>query len=208
MDPQWASQLGWVLLAWTLVTVADYASTIASARLYLQGVHEHIAFEGSLELTPAFQKDVDQLRWFSPRFALTWLLASAGLAAVWWLSVVYVGWVQPMQFLMGAVLLREAAILLRHARNLVLFGRGRGSPELEGYLRYRRPLMLYLSAGELWSYAAFYALLSLALSSWFMAGGAVACGVTGWQHWRMSRAASRALDAPAGTGRGTKMPGP
>jgi hypothetical protein len=194
MDPQWAGQLGWALLAWSLAYILDYGSTIASARLYLQGAHEHVIFEGSLELTPAFQNDVDNLRWFSPRFVGSWGLTSAALAGIWWIWVAFLGWTGPMQFLMGAMLLREAAILLRHVRNLLLFRRARSGQELEGSLRYRRPLILYLSAVELWSYAALYAVLSMMLSSWFMAGGAVACAVTGLQHWRMSRAAS--LSAP------------
>ncbi len=64
----------------------------------------------------------------------------------------------------------------------LIYRRARISRELEGSLRYRRPLMLYLSGGELWSFAVFCAILSLTLSSWFFAGGAVACAVTGWQH--------------------------
>jgi hypothetical protein len=193
MDPKWVGQVGWAVLAWSAVYLTDYASTIASARLYLQGAHEHITFEGSLELTPAFQKDVDQMRWVSPRFLRAWLLSSAALGAFWWISVAFLGWVEPMAFVVGALLLREAAILMRHARNLLLFHRVIHRQVLEGSLRYRRPLMLYLSAGELWSYAAFYSVLSMVFSSWFIAGGAVACAVTGWQHWRMSRAASRAV---------------
>lgn len=186
MDPGWAGELGWVLLAWSMVYIADYASTIATGRLYQQGAHEHIVFEGSMELTPAFQDDVDRLRWISPRFLLAWVASSAGVAAIWWLSVGFLGWVEPIQFVTGALLLREGAILLRHARNLLIYRRARRVDQLEGTLRYRRSLILYLSGGELWSFAAFYAVLSLVLSSWFFAGGAVACAVTGWQHWRLS----------------------
>ena len=187
MDPAWAGKLSWVLLAWTLVYFADYASTILTARLYRQGAYQHILFEGSMELSPAFQDDVDHLRWISPRFIVAWVGSSAGLVAIWWLSVGFLGWVEPMQVVAGALLLREGAILLRHTRNLLIYRRAQMGQELDGTLRYRRSLILFLSGGELWSFAAFYALLGLALSSWFFTGGAIACAVTGWQHWRMSR---------------------
>ncbi len=195
MDPRWAGELGWVLLAWTVVYIADYASTLVTAGLYFKGAQEHIVFEGSMELTPAFQSDVDRLRWVSPRFLFSWVASSVALGAIRWLSVDFLGWIQPMQFVVGALLLREGAILLRHARNLLLYLRARRTQEMEGRLRYQRSLMLYLSGGELFSFAAFYAILSLILSSWFLAGGAVACAVTGWQHVRMSRRARR--PAPA-----------
>jgi hypothetical protein len=189
MDPRWAGQLGWVLLAWSMVYIVDYGSTIVTARLYRQGAHLHIVFDGSMELTPAFQDDVNRLRWVSPRFLVSWAGSSAGLTAIWWISVRFFGWVQPMQFVAGALLLREAAILLRHARNLLVYLRARTPQQMEGTLAYRRSMMLFLSGGELWSFAVFYALLGATLSSWFMAGGAFACLVTGWQHVRMSRQA-------------------
>ncbi len=94
-----------------------------------------------------------------------------------------------MQFVVGALLLRECASLLRHARNLLLYLRARRTQEMEGRLHYRRPLILYLSGGELWSFAVLCAILGLTLSSWFFAGGGVACAVTGWQDLRMSHQA-------------------
>jgi hypothetical protein len=197
MDPPWATQLGWSLAAWSLVYWADYVSTIASARLYRQAAHEHIVFEGSLELTPTFQHDVDRLRWVSPRFLFAWALSLLGLSVIWWLSVAFLGWVQPMQFVLGALLLREAAVLLRHARNLLLFHRVSHDDGLDGQVRYQRGLMLYLSGGELLSFSLVYAVLGLALSSWFMAGGAVATAVTGWQHWRWSRSADGSRGSPS-----------
>ncbi len=72
--------------------------------------------------------------WSSPRPSKTTSTSCAGSArvscspgwrvrlawaAIWWLSVGFVGWIQPMQFLVGALLLRESVILLRHARNLL-----------------------------------------------------------------------------------------
>ena len=56
----WAGPLLWVVLY-----SSDYYLTIACARMYqAQNV---IVFEGSYEITPAFQSDVNALRLLSPR---------------------------------------------------------------------------------------------------------------------------------------------
>jgi hypothetical protein len=52
--------------------VSDYLLTIASVRLYQ--APDKVVFEGSYEITPLFQNDVNALRRISPRL----LLALAG----------------------------------------------------------------------------------------------------------------------------------
>jgi hypothetical protein len=60
------------LLLWAAVYSSDYAATILSARLYRAKAKEHLVFEGSYEVTPYFQKDVDSLRWVSPAAWTLW----------------------------------------------------------------------------------------------------------------------------------------
>lgn len=69
------------LLVWILLYVSDYTLTITCARLYRNGVNEKLVFEGSYEITPYFQKDIDTLRLASPRFLLILVLFS-GLLVV------------------------------------------------------------------------------------------------------------------------------
>src|SRR6266849_7562479 len=76
------------LAAWLLSYVADYFLTLYSARIYREGARDHFAFEGSLELTPYYQADIDRLRRVSPRFILAVLLSVVVLELVWWLSMV------------------------------------------------------------------------------------------------------------------------
>ena len=56
------------VVLWALLYISDYACTIASAGAYRAGVSEYIEFEGSFELTPYYQADVNALRHFSRRF--------------------------------------------------------------------------------------------------------------------------------------------
>src|SRR4051812_27132713 len=175
------------LAAWLLCYAADYYLTLYSARLYRQSAQAHITFEGSFELTPYYQRDIDGLRRVSPRFllALAWSVVLLGL--IWYLSGVGGKLPGMFQFFLGGVGLREAAILVRHARNIALFRAVRGGQGLQGQVQYARWLSLRQSATELFSFAALFGLLALVLGSWFLAGGAFACLVTGAQHWRRSR---------------------
>ena len=184
----------WLAVAiWVISYTADYYATIYTARLYQARARMFFTFGGSLELTPYYQRDVDQLRRWSPRFGLALLLSVIGIVLVWWLSV---GWLsQPdiFLFLMGALVLREAAVLLRHARNITLFRYARDTDGLTGQVSYARWLVLKLSAIELISFALLFCLLFLLAGRWFFLGGGVACLTTGYQQWRLARK----TDSPA-----------
>ena len=134
-------------ITWAVVYVSDYVLTITSARLYR--TQHNIVFEGSYEITPVFQKDVDALRTISPRFVIT-LVAS--MAYVWLVRRIappsedydlYPG-------VLGALFLLEAAVHVRHLRNLFVFGR---TSLLQGRLVYDRCLLLRMSSLELLLFA-------------------------------------------------------
>src|SRR5260221_9653289 len=175
------------LAAWLVSYAADYYLTVYSAGLYRQHAQAHITFQGSFELTPYYQSDIDALRRVSPRFILAVMWSVLLLEVIWYLSVVVLKVPELFEFLLGGLVLREAAILLRHLRNVVLFRAVRGGQGMQGQLQYARWLTLRQSAAELLGFGALFGLLALALASWFLAGGAFACLVTGAQHWRRSR---------------------
>ena len=60
------------ILCWAALFISDMHLTVTCARMYQAGVRDHIVFEGSYELTPYHQADIDALRRFSPRFLLRW----------------------------------------------------------------------------------------------------------------------------------------
>lgn len=47
------------VVLWDLLYISDYALTISCARLY--GQQETIVFDGSYEITPFFQRDINSL---------------------------------------------------------------------------------------------------------------------------------------------------
>jgi len=181
----------WVgLIIWVALFIGDYAFTITCARLYRRGVNEKIAFEGSFELTPLYQKDIDSLKTFSPRFLLVIVLVVALLSASWYMdSLVEI----PAFYLivLGNFLGLQFAIHMRHLRNFFLFRAILNSDMVRGRIEYRRPLILSQSSLELFTFAILFAILALFTGSWLILGGTLGCLSTAFKHWQLSRKAMK-----------------
>ena len=177
------------LLIWSLVYIGDYGLTILSAGLY-QRVKHVIEYEGSFELTPQFQEDINALRLISPRFILALMLSWMLLVIGWLAFTIWLDIAVFFAMLYGAVMVREGVIYLRHMRNLSLFrALDKGSGGLEGHLRYERWLIYQSSAKELWNAGILFLLLAVWVNSFFLLGGTISLVVTGLQHWRLGKIA-------------------
>lgn len=179
----------WVaLLIWVTVYALDYAMTIRGARLYDATGKTYVTFEGSYELTPYYQKDIDALRPVSIRFVVMLGVSSVAIGLVWLLSIRIVFIPQAFSFLMGGLLLRQAVVLMRHANNIWLYRYfGKQPDDVQGHIHYGRRVVLRRSAFELASFAALYLLLFAVVGEWFFAGGAFACLAMAFQHGRLAR---------------------
>ncbi len=172
------------LSVWIVLFVSDYTLTTICAKLYRAGVCNKIVFEGSYELTPYFQRDIDSLRVVSPRFLLALLLNSTLLFIVWWLvppsvSHLYI-------FLLGALILIQLSVHIRHIRNLFLF-RAAATDAVRGRIEYSRPVLLRASSIEMISFSGMLLVLFAFTQSWFVLGGCVACLSLAAKHWRLAR---------------------
>lgn len=157
------------LVIWGITYVSDYYLTLCSARLYITNLKEQIVFGGSYELTPQFQKDVDALRVFRPRFVLILLLSAIGIFLIWALAVVFIDVPQLFALAMGGAIFRELAVHARHVRNIVLFRAARGGG-ISGRIEYARWLTLRLSAAELLTLGGLFLAAFLAAGViWFSA---------------------------------------
>jgi hypothetical protein len=174
------------LVIWTVLYISDYSLTIACARLYQAGARDKIAFEGSYEITPYYQRDINSLRRVSPRFLAALILSLVLLSVVWWLGMES-PWPPMYSFMLGAMVLVELAIHMRHVRNLLLFRALVGSDAVRGRIEYPRRLMLRMSSLELLAFSGLFGVLFLFTGSWFILGGALACLSLGAQHLRLAR---------------------
>lgn len=93
----------------------------------------------------------------------------------------------PYIFGLGAMILLELAIHMRHARNLIIFRAVNEPGAVRGRVEYSRRFQLKISALELVSYSALYFLLFVFTFSWFFLGGAASCLMTARKHWRLRR---------------------
>jgi len=179
----------WPCLAiWVLLYISDYALTIRCARLYRGGVNEKLVLEGSYEITPFFQKDIDSLRRISPRFVAMLFVSSGLLVTVWFLSSqsapeLYI-------FASGSLILLELTVHTRHLRNLSMFRAMSKSDCVKGRIEYSRSLILRMSSGELFVFSGMYLVLFAFTQSWFVLGGAATCLSTAIKHRRLARKAA------------------
>jgi hypothetical protein len=188
-------------LLWAAVYISDYRMTLMCARMYQ--AQQAIVFEGSYEITPLFQADVNALRRLSPRFVIALVASTAWLAVVQHTSSapgsssLYAG-------VLGALLLLQAAVHLRHFRNWFLF---RNVKAVQGRVFYPRALMLQASAIELVGFSALYLTLFLLTASTFILGGAIACGVLVLNHYRLVQRHLASTSTPAVSTRVDATPG-
>ena len=194
MDQNSSIQNIWLVIAiWSIIYFADYYLTIFAAKKYRQYFQEQISYEGSYELTPEFQKDVNQLRLISPQFLFRWLLSIPLILFLWWVVFEELGRPEFFYFVIGAITLREAVVILRHFRNLTAYYFGGKEGGINGNLEYKRWFILKQSAADLLGYSILFLFFAIIVRSWFFFGGTIGCLVVAFQHWRLSK---KALEAP------------
>ncbi len=184
------------LVLWILLYSSDYFLTILGARLYLSGVNERIVYEGSYELTPYYQRDIDALRLLSPRFLRALLVSLASLSLVWWLTR-QSDTPELYSLLLGAMVMLEIAVHKRHFQNIFMFRAITKPGAAKGRIEFSRSLTLRQSAVELFVMAAVFLLLAGLTRSWFVLGGALTCSSTAAKHLQLARAAPQAQSVAA-----------
>lgn len=194
----WLLQNVWlVTILWALVYISDYYLTIYSARQFAGPMRRHIQVEGSFELTPVFQKDVDALKMFSPAFFSRLLISLALIPAIYVVALNLFENLFLYEFLIGGLFLRSASIHLRHLRNVTTAILVRRPGSMRGKVENSRWLTLRLSGAELMGFGVLFLLAALVASSAFFLGGGVITSITGIQHWAMARKMQPALPAAA-----------
>jgi len=174
------------LIAWIGLYVSDYSLTMSCARMY-RGGQQTISVEGSFEITPYYQKDVDALRRFSLRFALALVWGIILLSAIWRLTEQAEPAHWPYLIALGGLILTELAVHMRHIRVLFLLRAALANQGVHGRIEYTRPLALRLSSVEFLAFAGMFLVMFGVTRSWFVLGGAVGCMAIAWKHARLRR---------------------
>ena len=182
----WLATNPWYgVILWIILYTSDYYLTLYSAR----GFREigHFQFEGSFELTPQYQKDIDSLRPFSRLHLILLVAYSALILILWWLTRLsgFLEWTYPLY--LGMFLLLEVAVHLRHLRNIALIRELKKNGGVEGQVIYRKWFSYRISALELYLHATLFLLISMLTYSLFFLGGTIVCYGMGVRHSRMAK---------------------
>jgi hypothetical protein len=175
------------VILWVILYISDYYLTVYSAR----GFREvgHFQFEGSFELTPQYQKDIDALNPVSRRHIMLLVLYSLLIVLIWWFTQRLLFFPWTYLFYLGMFLLIEVTVHLRHLRNVSLIRELRKGGGVEGEIRYRKWFSYRISASEFYLYSALFLIFAVLAYSPFFLGGAVMCFGTGIKHSRLAKKA-------------------
>jgi len=175
------------VILWIMLYMSDYYLTIYSAR----GFREigHFQFEGSLELTPQFQNDVDNLRPVSKRHILLLIVTTLLIFVLWWMTRISILIEWTYSLYLGIFILLEVAVHFRHLRSIAIIREIRKNGGVEGQIFYRQWFSYRNSANELYITGTFFLLVALLTFSLFFFGGALACYGTAIRHGLWARKA-------------------
>jgi hypothetical protein len=175
------------VVLWVILYISDYYLTIYSAR----GFREigHFQFEGSFELTPQYQKDINALKPVSKLHLTLLVLYSLLIIFIWWFTrlLIYFPWTYLLY--LGMFLLLEVAVHLRHLRNISLIREIRKNGGVDGQISYRKWFTYRISASEFYTFSALFLIIAVLSYSTFFLGGAIMCFGTGFKHSRLAKKA-------------------
>jgi len=184
----WLARSPWPgVVLWIILYISDYYLTIYSARGF-RGIG-HFQFEGSYELTPQFQADVDALKRISARHIALLVLCSILIVTLWWVIVRLLALPWLYNLYLGLFLLVEVAVHLRHLRNVFLIREIRKHGGVEGQISYRKWFSYRVSAFEFYSMGTLFLMVAVLSFSSFFLGGALVCFGTGLKHSRLAKKA-------------------
>ena len=184
----WLAASPWPgVAAWIILYISDYNLTLYSAR----GFREvgHFQFEGSFELTPQFQKDINSLNRVS-RLHLTLLFVYSLVIYLLWLATVK--WLNSpwaYELYLGMFLLLEVAVHMRHLRNVFLVREIRRNGGVEGEITYHKQFSYRISAFDFKLFGGLFLIVAILGSSLFFLGGAIMCIGFGFRHDSLAKKA-------------------
>jgi len=164
----------WIGLAlWVVSYLCDYYMTLYANRLRMQYTAPYIEIEGSFELNPYYQKDIDSQRKVSSRFIFMLLFVSGWLAFTWFLAdmVHITALIFPVA--LGIFLIPEFNVLGNHIILISTFRMMSVPGAAEGHLKQARWMIVRATAHRMGYWALFCFILFLLTGNLLLFGGAL-----------------------------------
>jgi hypothetical protein len=174
----------WLVAAlWGILSIFDFVATLLYSKAYHEFLSETVQYEHSVEMNPNFEKDVGQLRWFSPRYILSMLSVAVllGLVGLWLPATLF-------EALAGAALLLVLITDLRHIENLSMVWFLKSNPEdFKGRIEQSYKLSQRRVAVGGFNIGVLYFLISLLTGRVFFVGGVLISVLYAVRHFLLSR---------------------
>jgi len=158
-----------VALSWAVLSLFDFSATMLYSKAYRDFLSSTVIYERGVEMNPMFEKDVKQLRWFSPRYFLLMLGVTflVGFTGKWFPTKTF-------EMLAGTVILLVLAIDLRHIENLSLVWFLKSDPEgFKGKIEQSYKLSQRRVAVNAFSTGILYLIVFLLTGRIFFIGGTI-----------------------------------
>ena len=178
-----------VAVVWGVLSILDFMGTMLYSKAYREFLSANVSYEGGMEMNPAFEKDVQQLRWFSPRYIISMLsVAILIILAGRWFSALW------FETLAGAALLLVFVTDLRHIENLSMVWFLKSDPEgFEGKIEQSYKLSQRRVAVGVFNIGMLYLAVFLLTQRLFFVGGGIICVLFALRHYLLS---NRQLSKP------------
>ena len=174
----------WLVAAlWGILSVIDFSATLLYSKAYREFLSETVEYEHGVEMNPTFEKDVQEVRWFSPRYIILMLTVAllVGLAGMW----LPLRW---FEMLAGAALLLVFITDLRHIENLTVVWFLKSDPEgFKGRIEQSYKLSQVRVAMGGFNIGLLYFLIFILTGRVFFAGGALICVLYAVRHYWLSK---------------------
>jgi hypothetical protein len=177
---------------------ADYSLTHLGARASAR-VRDKWRIEGSYEMNPAWERQIDSGRWFGWRVVLVPAALAVLLAVLRILAGFVDFYADPAYFgfAVGSMLLIQGPILVLHAVNLETFRLLARPDAAEGSIVYKRWFGYRQSIVYLLGFAALWVALWLPSQQAFFLGGAASCALFARRFTQLATQARSAVVAAA-----------
>ncbi len=184
---------GLVAVLWGILSLFDFVATMLYSKAYHEFLSAKFTYEGGMEMNPAFEKDVQQLSWFSPRYIISMLSVAILiiLAGVWFPTPWF-------ETLAGAALLLVLITDLRHIENLSMVWFLKSDPEgFKGRIEQSYKLSQRRVAVGVFNIGVLYLVVCLLTQRVFFLGGGAICMLYALRHFLLS---NRQLPKPTSVG--------
>jgi len=174
----------WLVAAtWAVLSIFDFTATMLYSRAYREFLSATVQYERGVEMNPLFEKDVQKVRWFSPRYIFLMLGVT--------LLIGFTGsWLPPQTFeiVAGTVILLLLVVDLRHIENLSFVWFLKSDPEgFKGKIEQSYKLSQRRVAVYSFNTGILYLIVFLLTGRVFFVGGTIVSVLLALRHFLLSR---------------------